>query len=96
MKTQGCLFPPEDWNLGISMKKENSKYDFSWILERVSKWPKELRTPENAKRLPSGIFWWVGFLTDGILKTHLGEPIDDIDEYWKLREEWIDKNIKGL
>ena len=75
--------------------KEKPRYDFSWISEKVSKWPRELRTPENIKRmLPSGIFWWFD-LTGGIIKTHLGEPIEDFSEYWKLREKWIDENIKG-
>ena len=73
------------------------KYDFSWIGERVSKWPEELRTPGNAKRiLPSNIFLWFDFPEGGFIKTHLGELIDNFTEYWRLREEWIDKNIKGL
>ena len=76
--------------------QDNQSFDFSWIGEEVSGWPPELRTPENAKRmLPSGIFWWFD-LTKGIQQTHLGEPINDFAEYWRLREEWIDKNIKGL
>lgn len=95
MRILNSLFSPKDWNPGISMKGENNKYDFSWILERVSKWPKELRTPENVKMIPSGIFWWTD-LDGRILQTHLGEPINDLAEYWRLREEWIDKNIKGL
>ena len=77
-------------------QNDPSSFDFSWIGEEVSKWLPELRTPDNAKRMmPSRIFWWVD-LTGGVPQTHLGEPIYDFDEYWRLREEWIDKNIKGL
>lgn len=90
IKTHIYPFSPEDW------KPVKAKYDFSWIGECVSGWPEDLRTPENVKNmLPSNIFWWIDF-PGGFIKTHLGEPIENIEEYFRLREEWIDKNIKGL
>lgn len=54
-----------------------------------------MKTPENAKSmLPFLIFHWVD-LNGGIMETHLGEPIKDVNEYFRQREDWIDKNIKG-
>ena len=71
-------------------EKKNMKYDydFSWIEKEIRQWD-----PDTIFFLPSNLNWWVD-LNGGFIKTHLGENIKNLNEYWTEREEFYNEMIK--
>ena len=77
-------------------KKENIKYDFSWIEKYIRSWQPEFKKKENIqkciKMIPYNISWFFDKNTSRIW-THLGEEIYDLDDYWNQRHLFEEKMI---
>ena len=93
---ESIKFNSSSWN-PLPKKKFNGykkHYDFSWILENVMGWNDEIKKEISVdlieRATPIGILYYNN--------TYLGEPIEDVNEFFKQRREYIEyivKRIKG-
>ena len=76
-------------------EKKNMKYDFSWIEKEIRQWDPDILRDiyYTIFFLPSNLNWQVD-LNGGFIKTHLGENIQNLNEYWTEREEFYNERIK--
>lgn len=76
----------------ILCKKQVYTFDFSWIERMVKKWVKS--TDEDLQRmievgLPCGLTFY-----DGDIFTHIGEKVNDFDDYKRQRKAFCDNLVK--
>lgn len=74
----------------------NPKFDFSWMEKEIKQWRNEFRKKDVIERsisiIPENILFYAD-LDNYICQTCEGEPIYDMDDYRKQKDEFVNQMI---